>query len=77
MVLWTYTRLRAGSLRGKVIERPAHVERGHRHERADGEPDQPVFAEGGRVEAAHQQNRQKELKRLVERLHHAERGRGA
>jgi hypothetical protein len=58
--------------RHEQIQRAAHVERGDRHHRADREPQQPVLAEGVRVEAARQHHRQQELHRLVEHLDRAE-----
>jgi hypothetical protein len=63
--------------RQEEIQRPAHVEGGEGHHRADHQPEQAVFAEGDAVQAAHQHHRQQELHRLVEGLHHAERQRAA
>src|SRR6266850_297741 len=61
--------------RQEVVERARHAERGERHHRTDGEPQQAVLAKGGAVEAAHQHHRQQELQRLVERLDRAKRER--
>ena len=57
------------------IPKKTPAERRERHHRADREPEQAILAEGVRIEAAHQHDRQQELQTLVERLDDTQRQR--